>query len=92
VQWGPPDVVAAVALGGAAGAAARWAITTAWPHDPGTFPWSTFAVNVLGCLAIGVVLVVLTRSPGARTASPDPSSAPASWVASRPSPRTTPIA
>ena len=64
MQWGPPDVVGAVALGGAIGAAARWAISTAWPTAPGSFPWSIFVVNVVGCLAIGVLLVLLTEVAG----------------------------
>ncbi len=64
MQWGPADVVAAVAVGGALGALARYAIGTAWPHDAGTFPWSTFAINVTGCLTIGVLLVTLTEVAG----------------------------
>ena len=46
-----------VALGGAAGAVARFALAewiTARAH--GAFPWGTFAVNVLGSLVLGAVL------------------------------------
>jgi CrcB protein len=64
VQWGPPDVVAAVAVGGALGALARWGVGVVWPPRPGGVPWSTLAVNVSGCLAIGVLLVVLTEVAG----------------------------
>lgn len=64
MQWGPPDVVGAVALGGAIGAVVRWAISSAWPTAPGTFPWSIFVVNVVGCLAIGILLVLLTEVAG----------------------------
>lgn len=64
MQWGPADVVAAVAVGGALGALARHAIGTAWPQEVGTFPWSTFTINVTGCLAIGALLVVLTEVAG----------------------------
>jgi CrcB protein len=64
VQWGPPDVVGVIALGGALGAVARWAAGTVWPHPAGTFPWSVFVVNVTGCLAIGVLLVLLTEVAG----------------------------
>lgn len=64
MRWGPPEVVGAIALGGAIGAAARWAISTAWPTAPGTFPWAIFVVNVVGCLAIGVLLVLLTEVAG----------------------------
>jgi CrcB protein len=47
------------ALGGALGALARWAVTTALPHAPGAWPWATLLVNVTGCLAIGALLAVL---------------------------------
>jgi CrcB protein len=48
-----PRVVGVVALGGAIGAAARWAVGTPWTLEPGTWPWATLFVNVLGSLAIG---------------------------------------
>jgi CrcB protein len=48
-----PSVVGVVAVGGAIGAAARWAVGTPWTLDPGTWPWATLLVNVLGSLAIG---------------------------------------
>ena len=48
-----PRVLAAVALGGAGGATARWAVGTPWTLEPGTWPWATLLVNVLGSLAIG---------------------------------------
>jgi CrcB protein len=51
-------VVAAVALGGGIGATARYGIAVAFPA---ALPWSTIAVNTLGCAAIGV-LMVLTES------------------------------
>ena len=47
------------ALGGALGALARWAVAAALPSSPGDWPWATFAVNVTGCLLIGVLLAVL---------------------------------
>ena len=51
---------AAVALGGALGAVARWALTT-WVHAAvGTgFPWGTAAVNVAGSFALGFLVVGL---------------------------------
>lgn len=64
MRWGPPDVVGAVALGGALGALARYGVGVAWPHGDGAFPWSTFAINVAGCLAIGVLLVLITEVAG----------------------------
>jgi CrcB protein len=47
------------ALGGALGALARWAVTTALPHERGAWPWATLLVNLTGCLVIGVLLAVL---------------------------------
>src|SRR6266508_2602877 len=54
-------VLAAVATGGALGALSRYGVARAWPRQPGGFPWATFAINVSGCLAIGVLLVVITE-------------------------------
>ncbi len=49
-----------VALGGATGAAARFAVAQwAGARWGWTFPWGTFAVNVTGSLAIGLVMTVL---------------------------------
>ncbi len=49
-----------VAFGGAAGSVLRW-YASGWvqrlfPHS--TFPWGTFAVNVTGSFAIGVLLTL----------------------------------
>ena len=43
-----------VGCGGAAGALARWAIASAVDVSADGFPWPTLAVNLLGCLAIGI--------------------------------------
>ncbi len=60
-QWrGQGPVVLAVALGGASGASARYGAALLWPTAAGTFPWTTFAVNVVGCAVIGVFMVVIT--------------------------------
>ena len=65
------DVLLSVAAGGAAGAAARYAIGQAVPHTPKSFPTGTFIVNATGCLAIGVLMVVLMRlAPGSRRLRP----------------------
>lgn len=45
--------LAAIFVGGAIGALARYGLAEALPHDPGTWPWATFAVNVAGALALG---------------------------------------
>ena len=61
LQRAPRAVLTAVSAGGALGALARYGATLAWPHRPGTFPWATFAVNVTGCLLIGVLMVLVTE-------------------------------
>jgi fluoride exporter len=58
---GQGRVVASVALGGALGALARYALALALPTAPGRFPLATFLTNVLGGLLIGVLVVVLTE-------------------------------
>jgi CrcB protein len=54
-------MLATIAAGGAAGAAARYAIGQGWPTAPGAFPASTLAINVLGCALIGVLMVLITE-------------------------------
>jgi len=45
-----------VALGGAAGAPARYLLDKAiTARQSSQFPWGTFVVNMLGCLALGVL-------------------------------------
>ena len=57
-----PQTIAAVALGGVIGASARWAVGTQLAPDAvGSFPWHTFVVNVVGCLAIGLVAARVER-------------------------------
>lgn len=60
LRRGQAPVVATVALGGALGATARYAIALQWPAQPGGFPWATFWTNVVGCAVIGVFMVVIT--------------------------------
>ncbi|MFC4997588.1 fluoride efflux transporter CrcB [Dactylosporangium cerinum] len=56
---GTGAVLAAVAVGGSAGSAARFGVAQLLPHDAGTgVPWSTLAVNAVGCLLIGVLVVL----------------------------------
>ena len=54
-------VLAVIALGGGLGAVARYQLGTLWPTQPGAFPWATFAVNTLGCLLIGVLMVLISE-------------------------------
>ena len=51
-------VLGVVAVGGGIGALARYGLAVLLP---GGFPWATFAVNVLGCLLIGVLMVLVTE-------------------------------
>ncbi|MFF0729215.1 fluoride efflux transporter CrcB [Streptomyces sp. NPDC004134] len=65
-RWrGQGAPVAMVALGGGLGSAARYGAGLLWPTDPAAFPWTTLLVNVVGCAAIGVLMVLITE---ARTA------------------------
>jgi fluoride exporter len=57
----PWTVLGAIAAGGAIGAVARYGLTLAWPHPQGAFPWSTFVINVSGCLLIGCLMVPVER-------------------------------
>jgi CrcB protein len=51
----PPRLFVAVAVGGAVGAVARWAITEAFPADADAFPWAVFAINVVGSFALALM-------------------------------------
>ncbi|MEU9713615.1 CrcB family protein [Streptomyces sp. NPDC047976] len=59
-------VLAAVAVGGALGASARYGLALLWPAAPGAFPWTTFWTNAAGCALIGVLMVLI--SEGGRSA------------------------
>jgi len=47
--------VGVVALGGMLGALARYGLGVAFPVAPHAFPWTTFAINVVGCLLLGFI-------------------------------------
>ncbi|TXS43771.1 fluoride efflux transporter FluC [Streptomyces sp. OR43] len=53
------SVVAAVAVGGAAGAAARYGAERLWPTGTSAFPWTILLVNTVGCFLMGVLMVTL---------------------------------
>ena len=59
-----------VALGGAAGSAARHALNLAWSKGGHAIPLATLTVNVLGCLAIGYLATRLGRLPTTDTWRP----------------------
>ncbi|MEO3867651.1 CrcB family protein [Nonomuraea sp. B12E4] len=54
-------VLASVSAGGVLGALARYGISVALPHAPTGFPWSTFLINVSGCLLIGVLMALVDQ-------------------------------
>lgn len=49
------DKVLAVGAGGFLGSVLRYLISVATQAWTGSFPWATLGINVLGCLAIGLV-------------------------------------
>ena len=51
-------MLVAVAVGGALGTMARYEVALAEPVGSGRFPGATFVVNVVGSLALGIVVVV----------------------------------
>jgi CrcB protein len=64
-------VLAAIALGGALGASARYGVAQLVEVGDGAFPWATFWTNVTGSFALGLVLVViLERFPPTRFVRP----------------------
>jgi CrcB protein len=53
------QVCAVVAAGGIAGTLARYGVQHIWPHPPGGFAWSTFAINVGGSACLGVLMPLI---------------------------------
>nr|WP_221475433.1 CrcB family protein [Sphaerisporangium rubeum] len=56
------STVAVISAGGVVGTLARYGLGVAFPVAPGGFPWTTFVINVTGCLLIGVLMVVITEA------------------------------
>mgnify|MGYP001082869633 CR=1 FL=1 len=54
-------VLASIAAGGALGACARFGVGLALPTPPGGFPLATWLINIVGCVLIGVLMVVITE-------------------------------
>ena len=66
-----PAALAAMALGGALGTAARYGVAQVVHAGPGGFPWPTFWTNLSGSFALGLLLaVVLQRFPPRRYLRP----------------------
>ena len=53
--------LAAILIGGAAGALARGGLAEALPHDAGAWPWSTFIANLFGAFFLGWLLTRLVE-------------------------------
>jgi len=56
-----PRALLIVAVGGAVGALARYGLSRAFPVAPGTFPATTFVINVTGAFALAFLLESLLR-------------------------------
>jgi CrcB protein len=67
----PWPVLGVIAVGGAAGALARYGLGQVAPSGATGFPWTTFIINVSGCLLIGVLMVLVSDVwPGRRLLRP----------------------
>jgi fluoride exporter len=62
-RTGPPPwrLLGLVALGGAAGAPARWGLALWLPGPASGWPTATFTTNLVGAFALGLVLEALAR-------------------------------
>jgi len=56
-----PRALLLVAAGGAVGALARYGLSRAFPVAAGTFPTTTFAINVTGAFVLACLLETLLR-------------------------------
>ncbi|WP_433201048.1 fluoride efflux transporter CrcB [Nocardia sp. CA-107356] len=53
-------VLMVISLGGGPGALPRYAIGVWLPPQPHQVPWSAFVINIMGCFAIGILMVLIT--------------------------------
>jgi len=58
-----PRLVGAVAVGGVAGALARYGLGVAFPTATGSFPATTLAINLTGAFLLAVLVGVVARTP-----------------------------
>ncbi len=66
-----PDVLAAIAAGGALGAPARYEVAQLLHVAKDTFPWATFWTNISGSFVLGFLLIlVIERFPPTRYLRP----------------------
>jgi CrcB protein len=59
--FGSLPVLGVVAVGGVVGALLRYQAGLFWPTPIGTFPTTILLVNLLGCLVMGVFMVLITE-------------------------------
>jgi CrcB protein len=55
------EVLGVISGGGLLGALARFGLAEAFPTPVGAFAWTTLGINVVGCLLIGVLMVLVER-------------------------------
>jgi fluoride exporter len=60
LQW---RRLAAIFAGGVIGALIRVGLAEALPHEVGSWPWATFAVNMVGAFVLGYVIARLHDHP-----------------------------
>ena len=66
-----PAILVAISAGGVAGTAARYGLSRVIHVAPGSFPWSTFTINLTGSFALGVLLTfIIERWPPSRYVRP----------------------
>jgi CrcB protein len=59
----PGRRLAAIYAGGVVGALIRVGLAEAWPPAAGSWPWPTFAVNLVGALALGYFFALYRDHP-----------------------------
>jgi CrcB protein len=59
IPRGRLELLAAVAVGGAAGTLIRAGLERTWPAGPGAWPWATFGANLAGAFVLGLVVAAL---------------------------------
>jgi len=59
----PVRKLIAIYAGGVAGALLRVGLAQAFPPGPGTWPWPTFAVNLLGAFLLGYFFALFRDHP-----------------------------
>ena len=66
-----PRAVLAIIVGGAVGTLGRVALSQAWPHDPTSWPWATFTVNLVAAAVLGWIVTWLqTHRPRSKYRRP----------------------